>query len=117
MYGLNPPPTHLEIIATCPWRYGDSPDGREDSFMFAKVQAFAGKAAFSTPAKRVALGEPVVGFLEPSAGLSKSAHLVVWDAAPLLGWKLSYSHTRPPSPWDLNPDTLYVIPQLAATNL
>ena len=102
-------PTQLQIITLFPWRFGDLRQlETRDSFIFARVIAFASTAAFSAAACRVSVGEPVVGFLQPSSGDSRSAQLVGWHTCSLQDWQLTAGNTLPPSPWDLCSDTLYM---------
>ena len=107
-----------------PWRYGDAPSESEDSFVLARANAFASKAAFPTSAKRIAPDAPVVGFLGPSSGLPKSAQLAGRGTAKLLEWNPASRHTFPPvppphhrPPWGFNPDTILAIPQLLAASM
>ena len=109
--------TKLQAIAMFPWRYGDAPSEKDYIFIYATVQAFGAKAAFPTDAKRITLGSPVVGFSEPSSGLSQSDQLVGRNTDQLADWQLTSAHTLPPSPWDLNHDTAFATPQMDGGNL
>ena len=57
--------------------------------MYARAQAFASRAAFGTPARRVGIGDPVAGFLEPTSGGATSAQMVGWDVTSMLNWPLT----------------------------
>ena len=51
-------PTQLQIVALIPWRFGDVPAERHDSFVFVRIQAFASKAAFAALLSAFALVTP-----------------------------------------------------------
>ena len=92
-----------------PWRFSDIRRlETQDSFIFARVIAFASTAALPAAAVRIAVGEPVVGFIQPTSGDSRSAQLVGWHPCSLSDWQLMAGNTLPPSPWDLCSDTLFV---------
>ena len=76
-------PAQLQIVIKIPWKYGHSSAEKENSWMYARVQAFVSKALFSQPAQVVKLGSCISGFLEPTSGTSKSCQLVGWDVCTL----------------------------------
>ena len=93
-----------------PWRFSDLHQlEQRDSFLFTRVIAFASTAAFSAASCRVCVGEPVVGYLQPTSGDSRSAQLVGWHPCSLNDWQLMAGNALPPSPWDICIDTLYII--------
>ena len=112
--GIRLTPALFHAIIEFPWRFVDSPIETADSFIHARVQAFASRADLPNADVRVAIGQSVVGFLEPSSGDAKSAQLVGWDLCPLLDWELRAANTLPDSPCELNSDVLYVLPQVSA---
>ena len=77
--------------------------------MFARVIAIASAAAFSAASCLVCVGEPVVGFLQPTSGESRSAQLFGWRPCSLFDWQLMAGNTLPPSPWGLNSDIIFVV--------
>ena len=97
-YGLHLSPTQLQILSIFPWKFGDSTAELYGGFAFARIQAFASKAAFPTAAQRVTLGAPIVGFVEPSSGVSQSSQLTGWSVADLEEWRLTCPNTIPPRP-------------------
>ena len=99
------------------YRFGSSAAETEDSFVYVRIQAFLSKAAFARgPAQLLRVGPPVVGFLEPSSGSSKSAHLVGWDVANLSEWQLTSHDTFPTSPWEMCMGAIFCLPQLSGRN-
>ena len=102
-------PTQLQIIVMFPWRFSDLTHlEQRDSFFFARVIAFASTATLSAASCRICVGEPVVGFTQPTSGDSRSAQLVGWHTCDLNDWQLMAGNTLPPSPWDLCSDTPFV---------
>ena len=98
----------LQVFAIIPWVFGDVPAETLDSWVVVRIQAFASTAAFQTPARRVRIGEPVVGFSHPSPGVrNQLSWLVGCDTCSMMDWQLSSAHTLPPSPWGVNPDVLF----------
>ena len=97
-------------------RLGDLPVGDADIYIFARTGEFSSRASFDTPARRVGIGGPVVGFLEPTSrgplpdGRS-GRHLHV----KLESVVAPYHPT--PSPWGLSATVLLMPPQQAADNL
>ena len=77
-------PAQLQLVVQIPWRFGNSPAETTASHIFVRVQAFVSRAAFTSPVQRLAVGDPVVGYLEPTNGPSKSAQLVSWSPTVVL---------------------------------
>ena len=62
-----------------PWRYGTTVGEGGPSFLLVRVNAFISRAFFRTPVQVLAVGDPVVGYIEPTNGKSLSAQLVSWS--------------------------------------
>ena len=69
-------PVILQVVIKLPYRYGNTEAERRDSFMLARVQAFASRALLDKSFDTVALGAPVCGLLDTTAPDYKSAQLV-----------------------------------------
>ena len=65
----------------------------------------------------ISLGDPLVGFLEPSSGDTANAQLVSWRKASFEEWRMAAENTIPAPPWDFSSDVVFTIPQLSAANL
>ena len=137
-------PTQLQVVTLISWRYGNDPRENDESFTFCRINAFDSKSLLTiggedfldcaptflpNPAVFIKVGDPVVGFLEPSSGDAKSAHLTGWGKTDFLTWQgarmdtcmvtavfssdsldssfFSCSTPFPPSPWGLNPDNIF----------
>ena len=74
-----------------PVRFGEDTAETADIFAYARVQAFASRSAFQTPARRVVIGDHVVSFLEPTPGGASSAQLTGWDVTDMPTWQLQAS--------------------------
>ena len=98
-----------------PWRFGGIEE--YDSFIFVRVTAFASRALFASSADMISIGDPLVGFLEPSSGETANAQLVSWRKASFDEWRFTSANTMPPSPWNFSSDIIFMIPQLSAANL
>ena len=98
-----------------PWRFGGIEE--YDSFIFVRVTAFASRALFASSADMISIGDPLVGFLEPSSGETANAQLVSWRKASFEEWRFTSANTMPPSPWNFSSDIIFMIPQLSANNL
>ena len=85
---LSATPTQLQVITMLPVRFGEDPAETAESCAYARVQAFASRSAFQTPARRIRIGDPVLGFPEPISGGASSAHLTGWDVTDMLTWQL-----------------------------
>ena len=94
-------PTHLTVVVMIPWRYGpDTKVEKEDSFIFARTNAFASKALLTfgrrtcfpfltpmfapNPAVIIKVGDPASGFLEPPSGDSMSSQMTDWNKTDVL---------------------------------
>ena len=125
-------PAQLQVVIKAPWKYGSTSAETENSWTYARVQAFVSKSLFSTPAQVVkgficresifsfswhihCLGTCVTGFIEPSSGDSKSAQLVGWDVCSFDHWR-AMAGTTVPNNWEFNMDAIFVLPQLSGTN-
>ena len=82
-------PTQLQVITMLPYHFGEGPSETAESYVFSRVRDFPIRAAFETPARRVRIGGPVVGCIEPTSGDASSAQLVGWDVTPMLNWQLT----------------------------
>ena len=63
----------------------------------------------------IKLGSALMGFLEPSSGDTKSAHLVGRDVSSMEAWRAAAPNTVSAA-IDLNMDSVYVLPQLSGGN-
>ena len=109
--------SHLQVVSLLPWRFGNSAADVIDSFICVRIQAFLPNACFSSADSQLRVGAPVGGYIDPSSGNARSDQLVGLPTALLLDWKLTCRNTLPPSPWNLNMDAIYGLPQLSARNL
>ena len=115
-----------------PWRFGNKAAETQNSFIYVRVQAFISKAFFRTPVQVLAVGDPVVGYVEPANGDSKSAQIVSWGPVGLM-WPIFISHsfrvtcfdlefwarTSPvtlPNHFEVHTDAIYPLPQLHSYN-
>ena len=64
-----------------PWRFGTAVGESSCSYLWVRIQAFISRAVFTSPVQVLAVGDPVVGYVEPSSGTSKSAQLSIWSPA------------------------------------
>ena len=106
-------PAQLQIIVQAPWRYGSSTSEKENSFAHCLINAFPPHAAFDCAGRLIRVGDPVAGFVEPTSGDSKSAHLIAWDVCEPDVWKMC-APASVPSYFELNPNAMFRLPQLAA---
>ena len=72
-------PAQLQAVTMIPWRSGTTAGETLASFVYVRINAFVSKALFHTPVQVLAVGEPFVGFAEPTNGDSQSAQLVSWS--------------------------------------
>lgn len=125
-----PTPAQVQVVALAPWRYGQTSIENGRSWIYTRVNAFASKALFAKVAQvrtfsaplifglhfhsvRVLhMGQPVMGFCEPSSGDSKSAQLVGWDVSTPDDWK-AMSPNSCPRAWGLNMDAIYATPPMS----
>ena len=98
-----------------PWRYGDSAVERENSFLYCRVNLFAPQAAFNSSGRLIRVGDPVFGFVEPASGNASSAQAIGWDICDPAVWKMT-APASAPAMFELNPNALFSLPQLAAGN-
>ena len=119
-------PALIQAVTMIPWRFGLTAQEYGASHLFCRVQAFISRAIFPTAVAVVSVGDPIVGFIEPTNGGPKSAQLVSWSVCvarnipsfPLMlfpraleTWRITAPAT-PPTYWELHQDPLYVVPQL-----
>ena len=71
-------PAHIPVIVKIPWRFGTSRNEKRPSFARVRINAFISRAISPSPVCVLKVGEPVVGYIEPTNGDSKSAQLVSW---------------------------------------
>ena len=69
-------PISLQVIVKLPFRFGETAKGKEDSFLFARVNAFSSMACLGRSFESLCLGMPVRGVLELTRGTYESAQLV-----------------------------------------
>ena len=108
-------PALLQLVVKVPWRYGQNPLEKENSFVYCRINLFASQAAFNGCGRLIRVGDPVTGFVEPTSGDANSAQAIAWDIVDPALWKLSAPATVP-AIFELNPNVLFRIPQLAADN-
>ena len=100
-----------------PWRYGNSATEAGEIFIYVGILAFPPKAVITNaPDVCLMVGMPSVGFSESSSGNAKSAHLVGWGVAHLLGWQAMSRNTAPPPPRGLDMDSIFFAPHLSGRN-
>ena len=103
----------LQIVAQLPFRYGLSSAETAISHVFCRVQAFTSQAAPASGTSFLRVGEPVVGFIEPTNRQAHSAQLTGWDRTSLDEWRTS-SPASFPVRFDLNKQAIFDTPQLSA---
>ena len=108
-------PAHVQVIVKVPWRFGSSQAETRASFVWVRINAFISKALFTTPVRALQVGEPIVGFVEPTNGDSKSAQLVSWSPTDLDTWRCQAAASFP-NYWETHVDALFPIPQLHSAN-
>ena len=64
------------------------------------ITAFISKAAMDSPDRRLGVGAPAAGFLEPANRGPESAHLVGRGVVDFQEWAITAVNTLPPSPWE-----------------
>ena len=96
-----------------PFKYGLTAVESTHSWVFCRVQAFSSQAAPSSGTSFLRVGEPVVGFIEPTNRKAHSAQLTSWDRTTPEFWRLS-SPASFPIRFDLNSNAIYRLPQLSA---
>ena len=95
-----------------PFKYGlTSSVAAAHRWVFCRIQAFAPQSAFSGGNSLVCVGDPVVGFVEPTNRKPKSAHLAGWSKSPFGFWRLPNPDSFPIR-FELNPNALYFLPHL-----
>ena len=131
-------PAQLQVVTRIPWRYGRTTAEKESSWMLARLQAFVSKSLFGQAARVLKLGDCICGFTEPSSGNAKSCQVVGWDVCSVEQWRLAtpasvptnfdLADNRAPPPCSslltvtvvlflgVNMDSVFVVPQLSATN-
>ena len=95
-----------------PWDYGLTSAECAHSWVFCRIQAFASQAACTDGNSLVCVGDPVVGFVEPTNRKPKSAHLTGWSKTSLEFWRLP-SPASFPIKFALNGNALYCLPHLS----
>ena len=126
-------PGQAQVVTMVPWRVGNTPGETQNSFIFVRLQAFISKAFFRTPVQVLAVGDPVVGYVEPTNGDSRSAQIVSWGPVGLVTSEIHFvicdgSHspdlefwarTSPvtlPNHFEVHTDAIYPLPQLHSHN-
>ena len=97
----------LQIVRLIPLRYGATSGETQNSWIYCRSQAFAAHAAFGAAARLVKVGDPVVGFVEPTNKGACSAHLVGWDLVDISVWRATAPETLPVR-FELNPNASLV---------
>ena len=88
-------PRHLKIVANIPVRFGKTANGRQNSFIFARVNAFSSNACLGKISEPISLGAPVRGVPELTDSTYGSALLVGGSCAP---FRLEPPTPTPPTP-------------------
>ena len=124
--GGTPTPAQLQIVTLLPWRFGNTTQESTASAIYVRINAFVRRAISPSDFCVLSVGQPVVGFWEPTNGPSKSAHLVsrmptflitigvflqLLFSGDLLTWQRASPATLPNN-FELRQDSLYPIPQL-----
>ena len=71
-------PAQLQVVTLIPWRYGATAGELCASFIWVRLNAFTSKAFFRSAVQVIAVGDAVVGYVEPTNGKCQSAQLVSW---------------------------------------
>ena len=98
-----------------PWRFGLTSHEKSASYIHVRANAFISRAIFRTPVHVLAVGDPVVGYIEPTNGTSGSAQLVRWSPVDLEYWARASPVTFP-TYFELRSDSIYPLPQLHGGN-
>ena len=103
----------LQIVVQIPFRYGLTTAECASSWVFCRVQAFSSHAAPSHGTGFLRVGEPVVGFVEPTNRHAHSAQLTSWDKTTPEFWRAS-APASVPFKIELSSHAIYRLPQLSA---
>ena len=69
-------PIQLQVVVKLSFRFGKTANERQNSFIFARVNAFSSRAGLDRCFEPVTLGSPVKGVLELTGSSYESAQLV-----------------------------------------
>ena len=89
----------------------------EDSFIFARTNAWGAKAVFDKSYAAVCLGTPVRGVLTPTDSTCDSAQLSCWSPSSFFEWKTASPRSFFPEGVVLGHDAIYHLPLLGKRNL